>query len=275
MREEKERTEDLRVLRLIHTGVRRKEKEGVHPFHELYYISEGSCSVFIGHRVYALKEGDFAVIPAGAPHRTDYISTGQNTKYVVSFSRKTAKQVDVFLGEELTGKILRPGRIRVPVQRREAIGRLLARMLYEYENQPTHAASFCKACLAEVLISLERYREGQEEAEGLVSPKEERMQAVAAYLAEHLREDLNLTELARVFALSPSHLSRTFHEATGFGIREYLISLRIQRAGELLLNSGLTITEIADQCGFSDGNYFGDAFRRTMGVSPREYRKLG
>ena len=54
MSEEKERTEDLRVLRLIHTGVRRKEKEGVHPFHELYYISEGSCSVFIGHRVYAL-----------------------------------------------------------------------------------------------------------------------------------------------------------------------------------------------------------------------------
>ena len=148
-------------------------------------------------------------------------------------------------------------------------------MLYEYENQPVHAAAFCKACLAELLISLQRYRAGAEENEGLLSPKAERMQAVAAYLSEHMREDLTLQTLSEVFAVSPSHLSRTFHEATGFGLREYLVNLRIQRAGELLLNSGLTITEIADRCGFSDSNYFGDAFRKAMGVSPREYRKLG
>lgn len=270
-----EKVLDMKVLKKIHTGVLTKEKEGFHPFHELFYISEGTCSVFIGHRAYQMKEGDFAVIPAGILHRTDYTSSAQNTKYVVSFSRRTARQLDTFLGEALADRELRQGRVRVPIQRREAVGHLLVRMLYEYENQPLHAAAFCKACLAELLISLQRYRAGAEENEGLLSPKAERMQAVAAYLSEHMREDLTLQTLSEVFAVSPSHLSRTFHEATGFGLREYLVNLRIQRAGELLLNSGLTITEIADRCGFSDSNYFGDAFRKAMGVSPREYRKLG
>ena len=66
-----------------------------------------------------------------------------------------------------------------------------------------------------------------------------------------------------------------FKQATGFGLREYLVNLRIQRACELLLSTTLSITDIADKCGFNDSNYFGDAFRKAIGVSPRDYRKLG
>ncbi len=42
---------------------------------------------------------------------------------------------------------------------------------------------------------------------------------------------------------------------------------------ELLLNTEKTVTEISDLCGFHDPNYFGDAFRRATGLSPRDYRK--
>ena len=66
-----EKVLDLKVLRKIHTGVQEKETEGFHPFHELFYIAEGTCSVFIENRAYRMKAGEFAVIPAGALHRTD------------------------------------------------------------------------------------------------------------------------------------------------------------------------------------------------------------
>ena len=264
---------DLRVLKKIRTGFQEEETERFHPFHEVFYVAEGSCSVFIGHQVYRLKKGDFAVIPAGTVHRTDYLSTGQNTKIILSFSKRTAREIDQFLGESLTRLSLKPGRIRTPVQRQDAVNLVLNRMLYEYENQPYHAHSFCKACLTELLISLIRYRSGEEENDGVVSPGDERIQAVAEYISEHLQEDLNLKMLGEIFALSPSHLSRTFHTVTGIPLREYLVNLRIQKAMELLMNTTKTVTEIADLCGFRDPNYFGDAFRKATGLSPRDYRK--
>ena len=273
MAESRTQPVDLRVLKKIRTGAQEEETERFHPFHEMFYVAEGSCAVFIGQRVYRLKKGDFAVIPAGTVHRTDYLSAGQNTKIVLSFSRRIAREIDQFLGENLTALSLKPGRIRTPVQRQDAVSLVLNRMLYEYENQPFHAHSFCKACLTELLISLIRYRAGEEENDGVVSPGDERIQAVAEYISAHLQEDLTLPRLAETFALSPSHLSRTFHAATGIPLREYLVNLRVQKAMELLLKTEKTVTEISDLCGFHDPNYFGDAFRRATGLSPRDYRK--
>ncbi|MBR4457484.1 MAG: helix-turn-helix domain-containing protein [Clostridia bacterium] len=266
---------EFRMLKKTYTGEERPEVEGFHFFHELFYVTEGTCSVFIGRRTYRISAGDFAVIPAGTLHKTDFRALGHSVKVVVSFSRETAARIDAFLGEDLCAACLHPGRVTAPAQRREAVAMLLNRMLYEYENQPLHAASVCRACLAELLISILRYRRHEEENAGTVDAQTARMQEVADYIAQHAEEDLPLERLAACFALSPSHHSRTFRKATGFGVREYLISLRIRRACDLLLTTDLTVTEIANRCGFSDPNYFGDAFRKSTGLSPRNYRKLG
>ena len=55
--------------------------------------------------------------------------------------------------------------------------------------------------------------------------------------------------------------------------KEYLNYIRVQKASDMLRNTDLSVTGVAMACGFSDGNYFGDVFRRLTGVSPREYRK--
>lgn len=265
---------EFKMLKESRMGRAMEDKERFHRYHELYYIAEGSCSVFIGQRTYRLESGHFALIPAGTLHKTDFLSRGQNTKYVISFSRKTGQAVDEFLGEEITKSAMRAGKIKAPFQRQEAISLLLNRMLYEYESAPAHGRAMFLSCLAQLLISLVRYRTGEEESDGSEDPRLGRMQQVATYLCEHAREPLTLEAVASHFALSPSHLSRSFRQATGFGFREYLIHYRIQRACDLLMNTGLSVTEIADRCGFSDSNYFGDAFRKATGLSPRDYRKL-
>ena len=275
MLRQEEPVPDFRILRQVYTGRQEEDAERFHSYHEFFYVSEGCCSVFIGQRAYRLTSGHFAMIPAGALHKTDFLSLGQSVKYVLSFSKETARRIDAFLGEPLTGKCLKPGRVTAPVQRRDAVLLLLNRMHYEYENQPLHAQSFCHACLAELLISILRYRTHEEENDGTVDAHADRIQAVADYISAHFSEDLSLSGLAGRFAVSPSYLSRSFKAATGFGIREYLISIRIQRACDLLMNTRLSITEIADRCGFSDSNYFGDAFRKATGISPREFRRIG
>ncbi len=272
--EKKREAADLKILKESRMGQAKEESERFHRYHEVYYIAEGRCSVFIGQRTYRLQAGDFAVIPAGTLHKTDFTSHGQNTKYVISFSVKTARRIDAFLETEIAGTGIRAGKIKAPVQRQEAILLLVNRMLYEYENQPTFGKSLCLALLAELLISMQRYRDGEMENDGNEDPVHGRMREVAAYLCEHAGEQITLTDVADHFAVSPSHLSRVFHRETGFGIREYLIHYRIRQACELLLNSDLSVTRIADKCGFGDSNYFGDAFKKATGLSPREYRKL-
>ena len=272
--ERKRRIVDFKILKESQIGQAREENERFHRYHELYYIAEGRCSVFIGQRTYRLQTGDFALIPAGTLHKTDFTSHGQNTKYVISFSPDTAQKIDAFLDTKVAETEFRAGKIKAPVQRQETILLLVNRMLYEFENQPALGKSLCMALLAELLISLHRYREGQEENDGNEDTAHSRMREVAAYLSEHAGEQITLTEVAAHFAVSPSHLSRVFHQETGFGIREYLIHYRIRQACDLLLNSELTVTQIADRCGFNDSNYFGDAFKKATGVSPREYRKL-
>ena len=56
-------------------------------------------------------------------------------------------------------------------------------------------------------------------------------------------------------------------------MHEYLTFIRLQRAALELVSTDHTVTEIAFRCGFSDGNYFKDAFKKKYGVTPREYRK--
>ena len=70
-----------------------------------------------------------------------------------------------------------------------------------------------------------------------------------------------------------STFSKKFHRLTGFGFKEYLTHVRIQAAAEQLLSGKQSVTEVALNCGYSDGNYFGDAFRKIKGMSPNQFRK--
>jgi AraC-like DNA-binding protein len=56
------------------------------------------------------------------------------------------------------------------------------------------------------------------------------------------------------------------------GMKEYLTYIRLKHAAMELLSTNHTITDVALNSGFSNSNYFKDAFKKTYNVSPREYR---
>lgn len=80
-------------------------------------------------------------------------------------------------------------------------------------------------------------------------------------------------------AIKQSSLSRrrfnfVFKKQNNFSPYQYIISLRIEHAQQLLLTSDLSITRISELCGFSDVYYFSKAFRKSTGVCPSRFRKL-
>lgn len=83
---------------------------------------------------------------------------------------------------------------------------------------------------------------------------------------------LSLEQVARRIDTSKYALSRRFSRIMGISFRQYLLETRLERAKQLLLDSSVTITDIAQIIGFNDLPHFDKAFRRHEGVSPSQYR---
>lgn len=84
---------------------------------------------------------------------------------------------------------------------------------------------------------------------------------------------VNVERMAAEFSLSPVHFRRLFTEAFGISPHEYLFSLRMKKAEDILLNRPeVTVGETAGSCGFCGTYYFSNAFKKVHGCSPKAYR---
>ncbi len=93
-----------------------------------------------------------------------------------------------------------------------------------------------------------------------------------AYIEMNYAEEITLEELSKEVGLSKSYLSTMFKKETGRNIVEYVNDLRIKKAKELILKSDLRIFEVAERIGFKDPKYFSKQFKRSVGVSPNDYK---
>lgn len=92
------------------------------------------------------------------------------------------------------------------------------------------------------------------------------------FMEENFSSPLGLQEVADATHVNPSHLARLFRRETGRTIVEYLQSLRINHAQELLATSELPALEIAFESGFESIEHFYRVFRRLTGTTPKNYR---
>lgn len=92
-------------------------------------------------------------------------------------------------------------------------------------------------------------------------------------LRSRMEENITLEDLAKEFGYSTYYLSKKFKAETGQTFKEYLRSIRLERAKFLLLNSDLSILEISEKLQFCSASYFSDSFRKTYGISPTVFRE--
>lgn len=95
-----------------------------------------------------------------------------------------------------------------------------------------------------------------------------------AYIAEHYADsNLTLSDVAKQVALSNNHFCTVFSQEMGVTFTEYLTSVRMARARELLSDTGLRAGDVASAVGYNDPHYFSYLFKKNTGLSPRDYRK--
>ena len=100
-----------------------------------------------------------------------------------------------------------------------------------------------------------------------------RLKRVCEFIDANLGRELHLDQLAQVACLSQYHFARAFKRATGHTVHQYLITVRLERAKELLAANESSIADIAFRCSFSSHANFTKAFSRSLGISPGRYRR--
>jgi|UPI0006473587 AraC-like DNA-binding protein len=96
--------------------------------------------------------------------------------------------------------------------------------------------------------------------------------AVRAYIDEHLDERLSLDQLAAEFLMSRRHLTRVFRDAMGCSVTEYVTRRRIEQARGLLADPRTTVLQAALAVGIESPSYFAKLYRRIHGHAPSERR---
>ncbi|MGV9367920.1 helix-turn-helix domain-containing protein [Amycolatopsis sp. NPDC003731] len=101
---------------------------------------------------------------------------------------------------------------------------------------------------------------------------EQRTRRAVKFIRDHHHLPLSLADMAAAADLSPFHFLRVFKTATGQTPYRYLTRIRVERACRHLERGELSVTEIAQACGFATPSRFASAFRAQIGLSPSAYR---
>jgi AraC family transcriptional regulator len=101
------------------------------------------------------------------------------------------------------------------------------------------------------------------------------LRRVVEKMSRRLDRAPDLSALARDVGLSPSHLSRAFHQTTGETPSAYLLRLRMAAACRLLRETDQSVIQVALSVGYATQGHFTQMFRRQVGQTPTQYRTPG
>ena len=101
----------------------------------------------------------------------------------------------------------------------------------------------------------------------------EKMNPILSYISENYKTITHLDDIAARFYISTPHLCRFFKKHTGMTVSHYMNHVKLQHGCDLLVNTDLSITEIAMECGFNSSMYFCKTFKSQIGCTPSEFRE--
>lgn len=146
-----------------------------------------------------------------------------------------------------------------------SLQKLIQEIIIECTRQRTGYWKMLYLKLQELRIVLERIKGNGER-------KAYNFNYTINFIQENYQQKLNLKSLAEACGYSYDYFRHQFQRRTGYSPQQYLIQIRMEAAKELLKNTSMSCTQIANYCGFSDGAQFSTMFRKKYGFSPKNYR---
>ncbi len=232
-----------------------------HSLFELYYMDKGRCNYFIDNKSYKIEEGDLVLIPGGTLHKTQY-ENRDYSRFLINCSK-------YYIPSSVISEISNMIYVYNNPEIQEKIREIFVLIGREEENPDAFSKESIRSLMHTLFIMIARHENKKAE----VVRRNEYIEKATAYIKNNFTEKIGLSDIAELCAVSPEHMSRSFKKETGFGFLEYLTIIRLKHAENLLKNTDLSVTEVAEQCGFEDSNYFSVVFKKNYGIPPKKVQK--
>ena len=132
---------------------------------------------------------------------------------------------------------------------------------------------FSNAKLCEMISMLHSDSTSKKKTTSKYSQYEFNINDAVSFIETDFKQHLTLKNMAEKANLSPSYFHVVFKDIIGMSPYEYLLNTRINHAKNLIVNSKMTFSEIAEESGFSSQAYLNYVFKKEVGITPNEYRK--
>ncbi len=226
----------------------------------------GSGWIQLAGRTQALAPGDLAWLPARQPHA---YGADPRTPWTISWVHVAGEQVPAWRDFLRTcgkgdGPVFHLPEDNLPDVALDRVTAALERgFALRHQLAAANAVRASLGAIGEILVERHGHRTARERV----------VASVAGLERDYLRTP-KLDELAAAAGMSVTHYCAHFRQVTGFAPIDYVIRLRMRRACQLLDTSPLGVRAIAEAVGYDDPYYFSRCFKRVMGRSPAQYRKI-
>ena len=262
-----------------------KQRPVKNNFFELVLIKEGQGTQCINYNEHPFYKGSMFLLPPLKCH--SFNITGPTKFVFLKFTDsffKNANRVSIDRNEwlkeatyilsnynQLPGDI-----IKNDIDRQHLEG-LIAIILQEARNYGDESVNLIKSLMTSVLEILIRNIKKGSFYEIPKNNSDERIMKMLTYINVHIDkpDQLKIENLAETFAMSATYVSEFFRKQVNMPLKEYIIKAKLKMVEIRLLNSDYTLTEIADDLGFTDVSHLSKTFKKYTGKSIRDFKKDG
>ncbi len=230
----------------------------------------------------AFKEGDISCVPRNLPHTT-YSSPGEASLWTYIFLNPDELFRNMFLGNAAPLSDL--SMVNIPnfryINNKEEFPKiyfLAAAVAEELEKKPENYQITVRTLLLSLCMEINRCQEPYVSAADSLTQVDlgDGKMAIAPaldYIHKYYMRDFTVKELADMCHLSETHFRRIFHSTTGTSPLEFTNNTRIYHACILLKTTEESVLYISEQVGFNSVSTFNRCFAKSMGTSPRDWKK--
>jgi AraC-like DNA-binding protein len=237
---------------------------------------DGGVNYFIEKNVYPLSRGDLLLINNHEIHRPSLYDHSVYERIVIHFdpsivSDFSTREFDILscFKDHDAGE---NNRITLDSYSFEKILSLLQEIGQNYNMKEAESALLVISSFIRLLVMINKLY--KEPSVFRTNPK---LPDILIPILEHIDrfpdEDLSLSNLEYKFHINRYHLARLFKKHTGSKLHQYIIYKRISRAKQLLID-GHNVTETSVMSGFNDYSNFYRMFKKAVGITPGEFKKL-
>ena len=247
----------------------------MHKKYEIYYQVTGTRRYVIEDSSYFINAGDVVLIDKDEVHKTSSADDNPHSRIVMNFNEEYVAPVAEQLGVDPLSVFHQNVKVISGSMKEQARVEEILERLLSYEGKATPEADAMRRLLiCELLLFLQECLANQ----ALRKTESHRISnttidAVTGYIAANYREDLTLSGIAAQFYLNPYYLSRLFKRITNMNLVEYINSVRLRAAKDMLETTPMKIAEVAEASGFSTTAHFTRMFKAATGLPPQQYRK--